>query len=465
MDYQNTIAYLDGLTPTFEKPGLERIKTFLQESPYATAFDQTFTIQVGGTNGKGSTTALLADLLRRDGYKTGRFIGPHLLAYNERIAVDGNDICDADLAFAVSRMRSWSERFGDDHPDLGSLSWFEILLATAVDHFVREMVQAVVLEVGLGGRFDATTAVEGIDLTVITNVDMDHMHILGDTKAKIAREKAGIIKPGIPLVTAADDEAFGEIMQVVQSMPKPSPVIRLLNTANLIDWGFAPLDIAIYNLGEVAISRLETYLDFVEHWVIAQLAASMERDGIAAYQRVNVATALLAYFFVVDRRNTALDGRLAAIMLDCVRKLSWPGRFQMISGCIVDGAHNRPGARALKQSLGGGKITYIFGCYSNKDLKGILNELLDKNTNLIAVSLPAHKASRQAASAREIIACADSIANEREIREEIIICEALDLDLNRALDLARRDQRFAGSKVVVCGSFQLVKAMLEKSQT
>lgn len=465
MDYQNTIAYLDGLTPTFEKPGLERIKTFLQESACAASLDQVFTIQVGGTNGKGSTTALLADLLRRDGYKTGRFIGPHLLAYNERIAVDGKDICDADLAFAVSKVRSCSERFGDDRPDLGKLSWFEILLAAAVDHFVREKVKAVVLEVGLGGRFDATTAVPGIDLTVITNVDMDHMHILGDTKAKIAREKAGIIKPGIPLVTAADDEAFGEIMQVVQAMPKPVPVIRLLNTGYLIDWGFAPLDIAIYNVDEVAISRLETYLDFVEHWVIAQLAASMKRDGIAAYQRVNVATALLAYFFVVDRRNTPLDGSLAAIMLDCVRKLSWPGRFQTINGCIVDGAHNRPGARALKQSLGSGKITYIFGCYSNKDLKGILHELLDKNTNLIALTISGHKASRQAATAREIVACAESIANEREIREEIIICEDLDLDLGRALDLARRDQRFAGSKLVVCGSFQLVKAMLEKSQT
>src|SRR4030095_5740507 len=170
-------------------------------------------IHVAGTNGKGSTVAMLDAVLRGAGMRVGRFTGPHLLRWNERFHVDGQPITDAQFADLATRTRLLSEDFGSRHPQFGALTWFEFLTVMAFFLFAEAGVEVAVFEVGLGGRWDATNVLSSPLAVAITNVDLDHTQILGDTVRAIAAEKSGIIKPGVPVVTAA----VGEALEVVAS--------------------------------------------------------------------------------------------------------------------------------------------------------------------------------------------------------------------------------------------------------
>lgn len=206
MNYLESIAYLDGLAPTLEKPTLDRIAAFFEE--YGNPQNCLPCFHVGGTNGKGSTVAILASVLQKCGLSVGRFTGPHLLRWNERFQINEVPIPDFQFAQYATRLKSMSEEFACRHPELGPLTWFEFITAIACQYFAEQKVDVAVIEVGLGGRFDATNVIANVLASVITNVDLDHTHILGETVDKIALEKAGIIKAGIPVVTAVGGTAL-----------------------------------------------------------------------------------------------------------------------------------------------------------------------------------------------------------------------------------------------------------------
>ena len=191
MDYKEALAYLDSIGYFGSKPGLERIGALLEKlgNPHK---GMKF-VHIAGTNGKGSCAAMAASILKAAGYKTGLYTSPYLYRFNERMQVGGREIPDEALAEILTRLKPLAEAM-EDHP-----TEFELMTAAALLWYKEEACDVVVLEVGLGGRFDATNIIDAPEAAVIMNIGLDHTAILGDTVEQIAFEKAGIIKKGAEL--------------------------------------------------------------------------------------------------------------------------------------------------------------------------------------------------------------------------------------------------------------------------
>ena len=192
MDYKEALAYIDGVSWLGSRPGLERVTALLEK--LGDPQKALKTIHVAGTNGKGSCAAMSASVLKTAGYKTGLFTSPYLFRFNERMQINGKPIADETLAALVERIRPLADAM-EDHP-----TEFELMTASALLWYQRERCDIVVLEVGLGGRLDATNVIESPEAAVIMNIGLDHTAILGGTVEQIAAEKAGIIKPGCEVV-------------------------------------------------------------------------------------------------------------------------------------------------------------------------------------------------------------------------------------------------------------------------
>ncbi|MBI3953712.1 MAG: bifunctional folylpolyglutamate synthase/dihydrofolate synthase, partial [Chloroflexi bacterium] len=224
MDYQGVIEYLQGLTDFEKSPtvlysaanyDLRRLHDLLDRlgRPHLSAP----TVHIAGTKGKGSTAALIAAALQEAGYRVGLYTSPHLHSFRERIAVNGRPLEAAEFAAAVEQARPHIDAI-NAHPVHGRISWFEALTVVAFLHFARQRAEVQVLETGLGGRLDATNVVPQPLVSVITSISLDHTQILGDTVAQIAREKAGIIKAGRPVVSSPQvPEALAVLDEVARS--------------------------------------------------------------------------------------------------------------------------------------------------------------------------------------------------------------------------------------------------------
>ncbi|MEI6278222.1 MAG: folylpolyglutamate synthase/dihydrofolate synthase family protein [Verrucomicrobiae bacterium] len=278
---------------------------------------------VAGTNGKGSVCAMLDSIFRAAGLRSGLYTSPHLTDFRERIRVNGERIPSAVVADILTRIRGNCE--GWDH----SPTFFEIATVLALDHFAREDCGVVVLETGMGGRLDATNAVVPL-VSILTPIAMDHAQWLGATVAEIAREKSGIIKPGIPVVSAPQ---LPEARRVIEDHAREcgSPVTFV----------GSPYTGAIGLCG--------------------------------AHQKWNAALALTAIAAAsLELREKAIPRGL--------REVSWPARFQQIGETlVVDGAHNPHAARALvktwKETFGAARATVIFGALNDKDYAGMISLL------------------------------------------------------------------------------------------
>ena len=208
-DYEQAVAWIHSIGRFGMKPGLERISALLER--FGNPQERLHFVHIGGTNGKGSTAAALASILQAAGYRVGLFTSPYFLSFTDRMVINGADIDGAELAELVAEVRPVVEAISKD-PERGHATQFEVVTALAMLFFERRQVDLVVLEVGLGGRLDATNVVTPL-LSVITNVTLDHTAVLGDTISAIAAEKAGIIKPAVPLVTATTDPAVLAVLQ------------------------------------------------------------------------------------------------------------------------------------------------------------------------------------------------------------------------------------------------------------
>ena len=283
---------------------------------------QTLFFHVAGTNGKGSTCAMLDSILRCAGFRVGLYTSPHLVDFRERIRVDGEMIPKGDLALGLTRLRdalrSWNR----------TPTFFEISTVLALDYFSRAGCDIVVLETGMGGRLDSTNAVSPL-VSAITPIDMDHMQWLGDTLEKIASEKAGIIKPGIPVVSAPQQAAAAEVLR------------------------------------KTAAQR-GAEISFVSEPCLHPLSLAGE------HQKWNAALA------VETLRASGLDISKSAIREGLIQA-EWPARFQRIGRFVVDGAHNAHSAAALAKTwcevFADRKPTVVFGALSDKDYPEILAHL------------------------------------------------------------------------------------------
>jgi len=324
------------------RPGLERIEAMLDAIGRP---ERAFTIaQVGGTNGKGSISAMLAAILQAAGRRVGLYTSPHLAHYRERIRVDGRPISESDFVDGVDALGTLITRL--------DLTVFEAGTALALDHFCRERVDVAVLEVGLGGRLDATTV--GMPRVVVLGpIDYDHQHELGDTLTLIATEKAAVIRSGVAFSARQDPEA-----EVV--------ITRRAAEAGVPLW-LEGRDLRVTPLGfTLEAQRLDLK---GPGWRIADVACGL----LGVYQPGN---ALLA---AAAARELGADE--AAIRAG-LRGARWPGRFQIFRRdplVILDGAHNPAGARALAASLRayfpGRPVTFVIGVLADKDAGGILAAL------------------------------------------------------------------------------------------
>lgn len=420
MNYLESIAYLESLSPTLEKPTVERIKQFL--AAHGDPQKQFTSFHVGGTNGKGSTVAILDSVLRECGLRVGRFTGPHLLRWNERFHVDGAPISDDDFALYATNVREHSEKFGQQNPEIGKLTWFEFITALMFFYFRDRKIDTAVLEVGLGGRFDATNVLgDELLCSIITNISLDHTHILGGTEELIAFEKAGIIQPGKPVVTGAT----GGALDVIEKRAKEinAPLITLTASND-----FAVFDNGAENVLKDAVDFRHQNPAFNLPDLLKEALKESKFDEargplMGEHQHRNALLAFAALYLASDRLPGAnhASNALANAWARGVRTVYWPGRMQRVSEQIVlDGAHNPGGARALRSALNSHypskHMLFVLSCFDNKDAGGILQSLVNPGDRVFLCEAATRRATFPKAKLLEM---ADEMGAKPEIFNSI----------------------------------------------
>jgi len=341
VNYQESIDWLYG-TQTFGiKLGLENVNRLISELGLIDQLAGRKVIHVAGTNGKGSVCAFSDRILRDGGIKTGLFTSPHLITFRERIQISGEMISEEAVASGLTQIRDMINDW-DPHP-----TFFEITLILALLYFCADSTEIIILETGMGGRLDATSAIQP-NVSVITSIALDHQQWLGETIREIAAEKAGILKPNVPVVVA---DIHPDARDVV---------------------------------GRKALALGIPYIEahpLPDDW-------KMGLPG--PHQKENAALAVEAVCRVEGERLTR-DG-----IQESLAKTTWPGRFQIISDRIVlDGAHNPDAAEAVaktwKSEFPGEKATLIFGAAEDKDVASVLAFLLPIVDSVILVPIKSER--------------------------------------------------------------------------
>jgi dihydrofolate synthase/folylpolyglutamate synthase len=360
-------------------------------------------IHVAGTNGKGSTCALLESIYRLAGLRTGLFTSPHLVSFRERIQVGRELISERDVVRLVEKFRALAAEFPKDHHP----TFFEVVTVMALDFFAEQSCDIVIWETGLGGRLDATNIVTPL-ACAITNIALDHQQWLGDTVEKIAFEKAGIIKPGVPVATGADDP---KALAVIRDVAKQKNAPLTISNAMPADFqGFLPLR-GEHQMRNAALA-------------LAVIALLQKQIPVSASQ--------------IEKG---------------LKEVSWPGRLQLLEQpngqkILLDGAHNIAGATALRETLERdfpeSKRALILGVLGDKDWREICGILSPLAKKILTVPV----SSQRTANPDELTAACRA-ANPSA---EVSVCHSL----NEALQRVARDKF-----VVITGSLYLIGEALE----
>ena len=327
-------------------------------------------VHIAGTNGKGSASAMISRILTEAGYRTGLYISPHLLRVNERWSIDGQEISDAELSAQLALLRPHILSMTDKPTK------FEILTALAFQYFKAQHCDVVVLEVGLGGRLDATNAIPVPDCALIMSIGLEHTEILGDTIEKIAREKGGIIKEGGSVVLYPQKAGPEAVFQLL-ALEKHA-ALRLVDPSALTELPFSRDNVfgaaAVNTPTAPAAAAADTLPPLLQHFSYKKrknLALSL----LGSYQCRN-ACAVLEVMDVLQEKG--YDIPEAAIRRG-LQTVSWPGRFEVVSRrplCILDGAHNPNGVAALMDTLRdflpGFSFTFVVGVMADKDYHRML---------------------------------------------------------------------------------------------
>ncbi len=346
MDYEAALQFIKDCTKFGIKLGMERITEILRR--LGNPQDQFCSVHIAGTNGKGSTTAMYDSIFQEAGYKTGRFTSPHLISYRERFTVNGIKIAKGQVAEIITRIKPVLEAVSDD--GYGNPTEFEIGTIIAFEFFKSEKVDIAIIEVGMGGRFDATNVIRPV-LSVITHIDYDHQQYLGDTLTQIAFEKAGIIKPGIPVLIGIQQPEIEEYLcQIAASKGSPVILASKIKASN----------IEVSENGTVAEYQGTCFGDI-----------RIRLGLIGPHQAMNCIN-VLAGIGVLHQTGFAIS---RPHVLNGLRKAVWPGRMERIDGIkglqlYLDGAHNPDGARALVRTIQwlypGQKIALLVGILNNR---------------------------------------------------------------------------------------------------
>ncbi len=333
-------------------------------------------IHVAGTKGKGSVASFCASALRAAGYRVGLYTSPHMQDYAERIQINGQPMHHEDLVDLVEEIKPYIE-------SIPELTTFEITTALGFLYFARKKADAAVVEVGLGGRLDATNVCRPL-VAVITSLSYDHTHILGETLAEIAAEKAGIIKPGVPVVLSPQkDEARLVIERIARE--RGAPLIQVGR-----DYLFAPLARSLEDQSLLVWSAAEQDLvnEYIESGGFLEWEPTRLNIPLLGFHQVeNAAT---AYTALQVARQWGLAISEAAIRVG-FSQTTWPGRFEILQRyppVIVDSAHNRDSALKLRLALDdyfpGYPVVLLFGASEDKDIHGMFAELVPRVRQIVA---------------------------------------------------------------------------------
>ena len=432
MNYQESLAYLESLNIFGIKLGLERIQKLLArlELPQ----ERYRTIHVTGTNGKGSVSAMLAGILRHSGIHTGFYSSPHLVSYTERIRVDGQAISEQEFADCLSSIKVYIDQMVADGEECPTQ--FEVLTALAFFYFAIKHVEYAVIEVGLGGLLDSTNVIVP-EVSIITNVTLEHADRCGGTLEGVAHHKAGIIKDDVPVVTAAQGVALDIIRQQAEEKNADIFVAGEDFSADFISYegNFQRLEFSSGLLGAVK----EPYTLHL----------------LGKHQIENAAVAVMAAKLISN-----LDSRITNKTIDdALTLVSWPARFEQADyngqKIIIDGAHNPAGMTALRESLDlyfpAPERVLLLGILKDKDIDTMLDILLRPNDTVVVTVPHSDRASDPQILAGKVAAHVqhvEAIADNNEA-------------MNRALELANGEKLLimAGSLYLVGG---LRKLLMDK---
>lgn len=383
-------------------------------------------IHVAGTNGKGSTCAMLAAILRQAGLKTALYTSPHLVRFNERCQINGENISDERLSFWLEQVESAAAKV-EERVGIGPASFFDLATAVAFSHFWDEKVDIAVIETGLGGRWDATNVITPL-ASVITSIGLDHTSVLGNTVSQIAAEKAGIIKPGVPVIISA--------------LPPEAEQVIMARARDLA----APLISAVDN---VAIYERAQDLTGQKFKIRTKLRdyGSITLPLLGQHQIANCSTAITTIEVLESRLHVNPEAIKTGLS-----KTVWPGRLQVISYdpiIIVDGAHNPESARALRMALdemvGSRPLGFILSFMGDKDVRHFLEQIAPLASRCWIVELNNQRAMRGAEIAQ--------LLQPYQVPGEIAL-------LPTALEEARDWAKANGGCVCVTGSLYLAGEIL-----
>lgn len=422
MEYNKAIEYIENLNSFGVKPSLKRIENLLNllNNPQKNLK----VIHVAGTNGKGSTCVMLENILIASGYKVGLYTSPHLIKYNERIKINNNCIDDETFSNLAELVISKYNKIAEANEEKPTL--FEVLTAIAFCYFDLQNVDYAILEVGIGGRYDATNIIKSPILSIITSIGLDHTKYLGDTVEKIAFEKGGIIKNNTKTVLYPNSNKVYNIIN------------KICNETNsklyYCDFDEIKIKLKAQDLSKISFSIKTKYYSY----------QNVESQMIGEYQFYNIATVLTAVEVLKDiglklEKSNVLAG---------LKQSKWSGRMELISvkpPIILDGAHNIDGMKMLKsyinKYLNNKKVNLLIGFLKDKNYKDMIDILIPL-TNKLIITEPSNYRALTVEEFANIISLYD-------------LPVYLEKDSGKAFKLAK--QLTNGNEILICvGSLYLI---------
>lgn len=381
LNYEEAIKYVENCNKFGIKLGLQNMQKLLQGIDNPQKYLKF--IHVAGTNGKGSTCSMIAEVLITQGYNVGLYSSPYLQAINEAIRINGINISDKCFANILTRVKDAALKIQLEEP-LFEFTEYEIMTTAAFLFFKLEQVDFVVLEVGMGGRLDATNIIEAPILSVLTPITMDHVQYLGDTIEKIAKEKCGIIKKNSMIVTAKQDKAVYNIISKV-SAEQNSRFIKAT---------------------EACIESISHSIDGqVISFKYKEIEITFKLKLLGEYQLINCQTALVALMALkhlgirIDKEN----------IVRAMENVKWPGRFEVVHKepvVILDGAHNVDAmkvlAASLKKYFSGHRIFLVLGILKDKDYKEMVSIIAPK-VNEVILTEPQNNRKLEVQDLKEVV--------------------------------------------------------------
>lgn len=366
MKYKDALEYMENIQTKGIVPGLDSIRALCKQ--LGNPQDTLSFLHIAGTNGKGSTLAYLSTILAKAGYVVGRYSSPAILEYRERFQVNGKMISQKDFGNLMEKVRAACEDMVAQ--GLSQPTAFEVETALAFLYFAEKKCQLVVLETGMGGTLDATNLIETTLISVITSISMDHMGFLGKTIEQIAAHKAGIIKPGKPVVTTRQQP---EVFAVISKAAESKQATLTVSDDSQIQNAKTGLAKQTFDYGE--FKKLEITLS-------------------GTYQLQNCA---LALDVILELRKQGYRISEKAIRQG-LKETTWPGRFTVLSKqplLIADGAHNEDAAKKLRESIDfyftNKRIVYIMGMLKDKECEKVIAHTCDRADQIITLTPPENK--------------------------------------------------------------------------